>query len=137
MGKDRDPDRPRKKVKTSPSPDDMGKPSKESSKSKNGTKNGTTQEVVIDNTKPNPYLAHLNPPPRLIPGKTTAAQAEQLENGPNNYFTGKPLSKRYFDILAKRRQLPVTKQRQEFLDLIQKNQILILVGETGSGKTTQ
>ena len=29
------------------------------------------------------------------------------------------------------------KQRREFLELIHKNQILVLVGETGSGKTTQ
>jgi pre-mRNA-splicing factor ATP-dependent RNA helicase DHX15/PRP43 len=41
------------------------------------------------------------------------------------------------DILAKRRTLPVHKQREEFLSLVHSNQILILEGATGSGKTTQ
>jgi pre-mRNA-splicing factor ATP-dependent RNA helicase DHX15/PRP43 len=70
-------------------------------------------------------------------GKTTAAQAEALENARVNFFTNKPFSQRYKDILEKRRKLPVHKQRHEFLELIHKNQILVLVGETGSGKTTQ
>lgn len=54
-----------------------------------------------------------------------------------NPHTLQPFSGRYKEILVKRRQLPVHKQRQEFLDLIHRNQILVLVGETGSGKTTQ
>ena len=70
-------------------------------------------------------------------GKTTAAQAEAVENGRINHFTNKPFSQRYKDILEKRRKLPVHKQRHEFLELIHNNQILVLVGETGSGKTTQ
>lgn len=36
-----------------------------------------------------------------------------------------------------RKSLPVYKKRQEFLDLMEKNQIVVIVGETGSGKTTQ
>jgi pre-mRNA-splicing factor ATP-dependent RNA helicase DHX15/PRP43 len=81
----------------------------------------------------NPYLAHdeLN----LIPGKTTAEQAEQIENGTVNPFTNEMFSNEYKSILAKRRQLPVHKQRAEFLELIHKHQIIILVGETGSGKS--
>jgi len=73
----------------------------------------------------------------IIPGRTTAEQAEALEDAPSNYFTNKPFTQKYKDILVKRRLLPVHKQRSEFLDLIHKNQILVLVGETGSGKTTQ
>lgn len=42
---------------------------------------------------------------------TTAEQAKALENGPNNPFTGKPLSKRFFSILETRRNLPVHTQR--------------------------
>ena len=38
---------------------------------------------------------------------------------------------------ATRRSLPVYGLRQELLDAINDNQILIVVGETGSGKTTQ
>jgi HrpA-like RNA helicase len=36
-----------------------------------------------------------------------------------------------------RKSLPVFKFRQQFLSAIQTNQVLIVVGETGSGKTTQ
>lgn len=68
---------------------------------------------------------------------TTAKQAKLAEDGPSNPFNQKPLSQRYFSILKTRRDLPVHAQRQEFLDLYQKSQILVFVGETGSGKTTQ
>lgn len=33
--------------------------------------------------------------------------------------------------------LPIFKYRAELMELINKNQIIIMVGETGSGKTTQ
>ena len=85
----------------------------------------------------NPYLAHMKKVPKLVPRHTTAADAEHFENADSNIFTGRAYTKRYRDILTKRRNLPVHKQRDEFLDLIHNNQILILVGETGSGKTTQ
>ena len=48
---------------------------------------------------------------RLPRHATTAAMAMKAEDGPNNPFTGKPLSKRYFDILRTRRTLPVHAQR--------------------------
>ncbi|KAI1646454.1 P-loop containing nucleoside triphosphate hydrolase protein [Daldinia loculata] len=69
--------------------------------------------------------------------KTTAKQASEAEDSDNNPFTGEPHSQQYFNILKSRRNLPVHKQRQEFLDLYHKSQILVFVGETGSGKTTQ
>jgi pre-mRNA-splicing factor ATP-dependent RNA helicase DHX15/PRP43 len=68
---------------------------------------------------------------------TTAKNAKVAEDGPENPFTGTRLSERYFSILKTRRNLPVHAQRQEFLDMLQKSQILVFVGETGSGKTTQ
>ncbi|KAF9977879.1 DEAH-box ATP-dependent RNA helicase prp43 [Actinomortierella ambigua] len=107
----------------------------------------------------NPYLAHLPPSERLVNasnggtnpnglpadhplanfeiGNTTAEQAEKVEEGDINPFTGKAFTGRYKKILAGRRKLPVNKHRKEFLDLVQNNQVVILVGETGSGKTTQ
>lgn len=54
-----------------------------------------------------------------------------------NSWTGKPFSQRYFEILEKRKTLPVWHQKEEFLQVLKTNQTLILVGETGSGKTTQ
>jgi len=55
----------------------------------------------------------------------------------NNPLTGRPYSKRYYDILSKRKNLPAWEARKDFLKLIKKNQAVVLVGETGSGKTTQ
>ncbi|KAK6200436.1 P-loop containing nucleoside triphosphate hydrolase protein [Scheffersomyces amazonensis] len=69
--------------------------------------------------------------------ETTAEQAEALENGHENPFTGKPFSQKYFSILKGRRDLPVHAQRAEFLKIFQSTQIMVFVGETGSGKTTQ
>ncbi|KAJ8660370.1 ATP-dependent helicase HrpA [Lichtheimia ornata] len=73
----------------------------------------------------------------LISRKTTAKQAEQLENGVDNPFTKKPFSDRYKTILETRRQLPVHKYREQFLSMVHSHQFVVLVGETGSGKTTQ
>ncbi len=86
--------------------------------------------------------------------KSTAAMAKNAEDGPNNPFSGQPLSSQYFNILKTRRNLPVHQQRyvkgsstkrlhtntthrDEFLQMYQKSQFLVFVGETGSGKTTQ
>jgi pre-mRNA-splicing factor ATP-dependent RNA helicase DHX15/PRP43 len=93
----------------------------------------------------NPYLAHLNEGGKsdaeafngLIPRKTTAEQAEKLENAAVNPFTNKAFSAKYQKILEGRRKLPVHAKRQEFLDMVHSNQFVVLVGETGSGKTTQ
>jgi pre-mRNA-splicing factor ATP-dependent RNA helicase DHX15/PRP43 len=54
-----------------------------------------------------------------------------------NSWNGKPYSERYYEILEKRKTLPVWHQKDEFLQVLKDNQTLILVGETGSGKTTQ
>ncbi|CAN6468953.1 unnamed protein product [Victoria cruziana] len=54
-----------------------------------------------------------------------------------NRWTGRRLSFRYYELLEKRKTLPVWQQRQEFMEALERNQTLILVGETGSGKTTQ
>jgi len=42
---------------------------------------------------------------------TTADMAKKVEDGPNNPFSGKPLSTQYFNILKTRRNLPVHAQR--------------------------
>lgn len=60
------------------------------------------------------------------------------ENTPKlNPFTQKPFSDRFHAILKKRLQLPVWEYRDEFIEMTAKNQCIVLVGETGSGKTTQ
>jgi pre-mRNA-splicing factor ATP-dependent RNA helicase DHX15/PRP43 len=73
----------------------------------------------------------------FVPHQTSAKQAEQLESADNNPFTGRAFTQKYFDILKVRRDLPVHSQRDEFLRIFQSTQIMVFVGETGSGKTTQ
>ncbi|TPX18019.1 uncharacterized protein E0L32_011930 [Thyridium curvatum] len=108
-----------------------------------------------DGEKYNPYLAHTYDDEKvgkngdgydsktngLFRGlkrhETTSKQAEEVEDADYNAFTGEAHSQQYFKILKTRRDLPVHKQRQEFLDMYHSTQILVFVGETGSGKTTQ
>ncbi|OXB43869.1 hypothetical protein B1J92_F07139g [Nakaseomyces glabratus] len=73
----------------------------------------------------------------LVRHKTTVEQANKLETGKINPFTGNQFSEKYFGILKVRKDLPVHAQRAEFLKIYQENQIMVFVGETGSGKTTQ
>ncbi|KAK2790414.1 DEAH-box ATP-dependent RNA helicase prp43 [Emmonsiellopsis sp. PD_33] len=110
------------------------------------------QKTDTSNTDPrnNPYLAHMyendasngyagdrSPLDSFPRHKTTAAMAKEAEDASLNPFNGKSFSSKYFSILKTRRDLPVHSQRDEFLQLYQKSQILVFVGETGSGKTTQ
>ena len=54
-----------------------------------------------------------------------------------NPYTHQPYSQTYLSILETRRKLPVWKQKSDFLHQLAASQTLVLVGETGSGKTTQ
>ena len=51
--------------------------------------------------------------------------------------TGLPFTPRYYELFNKRSQLPVWEYKSQFMDMVSKHQIIVLVGETGSGKTTQ
>jgi pre-mRNA-splicing factor ATP-dependent RNA helicase DHX15/PRP43 len=61
----------------------------------------------------------------------------QTEKPKANPYNGLPYSARYWDLYRKRVTLPVWEYRQKFLELLEQNQCITLVGETGSGKTTQ
>ncbi|XP_035675266.1 putative pre-mRNA-splicing factor ATP-dependent RNA helicase PRP1 isoform X1 [Branchiostoma floridae] len=54
-----------------------------------------------------------------------------------NPFTGMPYTARFHDILKKRMALPVVEYKDKFMEMMRGQQIIVLVGETGSGKTTQ
>lgn len=58
-------------------------------------------------------------------------------NPKSNPLTGMFYSSKFDEILEKRLKLPVWEYRKDFFDIIANNQIMVLVGETGSGKTTQ
>lgn len=54
-----------------------------------------------------------------------------------NPLTGRPFSDRYHKILRTREKLPVFTAKEKIQKLVQQYQTVLLVGETGSGKTTQ
>lgn len=69
--------------------------------------------------------------------KSNGGSVNNIGNGLINQWNGRPYSQRYYEILEKRKTLPVWHQKEEFLQALKNNHTLILVGETGSGKTTQ
>ena len=54
-----------------------------------------------------------------------------------NFLTGRPYSDTYYKILETRVKLPAYDSKDKLLSLLEEYQVVILVGETGSGKTTQ
>ncbi|KAI6008786.1 hypothetical protein F5J12DRAFT_53488 [Pisolithus orientalis] len=54
-----------------------------------------------------------------------------------NPFTKALRTPQYRKILETRKKLPVYSQMDRFLKMFKDNQIIVIVGETGSGKTTQ
>jgi HrpA-like RNA helicase len=69
---------------------------------------------------------------KLVLDQTNAEGSNSI-----NPWTEKPYSQKYYEIYEKRTKLPVWEQRNEFFNLINNNQVIVFVGETGSGKTTQ
>jgi pre-mRNA-splicing factor ATP-dependent RNA helicase DHX15/PRP43 len=57
--------------------------------------------------------------------------------GKVNPWTGKGYSDRYYSILDTRLKLPVYLFKEAFLEAVGKSQVVVVEGETGSGKTTQ
>jgi pre-mRNA-splicing factor ATP-dependent RNA helicase DHX15/PRP43 len=55
----------------------------------------------------------------------------------SNPLNGKPYSARYYDILKVRESLPVYQFIDELNKNVRENQVIVVEGETGSGKTTQ
>ncbi|KAH8740573.1 PRP43 involved in spliceosome disassembly mRNA splicing [Cryptosporidium ryanae] len=55
----------------------------------------------------------------------------------NPWNNDKPYSNRYFELRKFRKSLPAWNERSSFCKLVKRNPVVILVGETGSGKTTQ
>jgi pre-mRNA-splicing factor ATP-dependent RNA helicase DHX15/PRP43 len=65
------------------------------------------------------------------------SQSNEPSNSNINRFTMQTYSHQYFELYKKRRQLPVWEYKDAFMATLHKNQVTVLVGETGSGKTTQ
>ncbi|GJJ14273.1 DEAH-box ATP-dependent RNA helicase prp43 [Clathrus columnatus] len=102
-------------------------------------------------TSENPYLAHHkkgtnsstqnstkeHPLHGFLPRRVTASQVQKALEGDVNPFTNRPHSAQYKKILETRKKLPVYAQMSDFYKTFTENQIMVMVGETGSGKTTQ
>jgi pre-mRNA-splicing factor ATP-dependent RNA helicase DHX15/PRP43 len=54
-----------------------------------------------------------------------------------NPFTNQPYTENYYKILKQRQSLPAFDCQNEFIKAVKENDIIIVQGETGSGKTTQ
>lgn len=54
-----------------------------------------------------------------------------------NCWTGRPYSQKFYEILSKRKNLPAWEAKEQLTLLLKDHQVIILQGETGSGKTTQ
>ena len=67
----------------------------------------------------------------------STSQPVESVNSNVNPLTLQAYSHQYYEIYKKRRQLPVWEYKDAFMATLQKNQVTVLVGETGSGKTTQ
>ncbi|KAJ1614193.1 PRP43-like protein [Cryptosporidium canis] len=75
-------------------------------------------------------------------GSVGDGESSRLENREetvqlNPWNEDKPYSKRYFELRKFRKSLPAWSERKAFCKLVKRNQVVILVGDTGSGKTTQ
>lgn len=82
----------------------------------------------------------MSAPHRRIDSATDNYQSSGKKSQSNSNFnpwTQRPYSTRYYTILEKRTKLPVYEHKKDFSEKFKDNRIVILVGETGSGKTTQ
>ncbi|KAI9457332.1 P-loop containing nucleoside triphosphate hydrolase protein [Lactarius psammicola] len=73
----------------------------------------------------------------FLPRNVTAKQVQSAMEGNENPFTRLPHSPQYRKILEARKKLPVFAQMYEFYKVFTKHQIIVVIGETGTGKTTQ
>ena len=99
-----------------------------------GSKSKWDEPAAIEgDAASNPYISG------TVANVRAEAEAAQLMHGAEgvNRWNNVPYSARYHEIMAKRKTLPVMGYKEDFIKAIQQYQVLVLVGETGSGKTTQ
>ncbi|PVF95206.1 P-loop containing nucleoside triphosphate hydrolase protein [Serendipita vermifera] len=71
------------------------------------------------------------------PRKIKGSEVRKLMNSSINPFTQKPFSSQYSHLLTARHKLPVFSHMDEFYKLFSENQILLIAGNAGVGKSTQ
>lgn len=95
----------------------------------NGTISNTTKLQLKQKLTPILFKNKIGPPsPKKI----------KLSNDSNNLIkSGTTVIKPKLSIQDQKRSLPIFEKRNKLLELIQRHKTLIILGETGSGKTTQ
>ncbi|KIJ67252.1 hypothetical protein HYDPIDRAFT_107995 [Hydnomerulius pinastri MD-312] len=73
----------------------------------------------------------------LVTRQVTAGRVRRAMDHPVNPFTGVPYTAQYKGLLGDRRKLPVYANMGKFYEIFNKNQVMVVVGEAGTGKTTQ
>lgn len=54
-----------------------------------------------------------------------------------NPYNGNAFSEQYYTLLNQRKKLPAWEAKEHLIELLKTHQVVVLQGETGSGKTTQ
>ena len=91
-------------------------------------------KVAPKTASPSPAKAN-----QTVYQKSASARKSKVlvEDPYTNPFNQKAYSQRYQEILTKRKTLPAWEAREPLIELLKKHQVVVLQGETGSGKTTQ
>ena len=115
------------KTSTSEKSTDTSKQTKQSAintsvNSENSAETITSTGTIGQTTQSNPSL------------KQTACQSDPLQSSKPSVFVE---VKRDPEIQTARLQLPILGEEQAVMEAVKENEIVLLVGETGSGKTTQ
>ncbi|KAH7914909.1 P-loop containing nucleoside triphosphate hydrolase protein [Hygrophoropsis aurantiaca] len=100
----------------------------------NSTERGVSSGSKNKNVHP---AAAKEPLYGFMPRKVGGDQVRFALEHEINPFTKQPHTQQYRKILEARKKLPVYAQMDEFYKMFNRNQIIVMVGETGSGKTTQ
>jgi len=74
---------------------------------------------------------------KRAPTINLTSTGHKSDSSRTNPLTGNPYSERYYTLLAQRKKLPAWEAKDHLLELMKTHQIVVLQGETGSGKTTQ
>ncbi|KAI0084386.1 pre-mRNA-splicing factor ATP-dependent RNA helicase PRP43, partial [Irpex rosettiformis] len=97
----------------------------------------TNKPPVPSSSAKDPSSSAVDPFRGFMPRKVKSQDVVRVMKGDVNPFTKQPHTPQYKKILEGRKKLPVYAQMKEFYEMYNKHQIIVMVGETGSGKSTQ
>ncbi|PPQ97821.1 hypothetical protein CVT26_012922 [Gymnopilus dilepis] len=108
-----------------------------------GPASASVNDTVDEHDTP-PPVDSLSPPPSSmnglgpVPGSSKKAHLNGSSAGPSTSHSNSSSAKAKAQAIQEQRaQLPIAKGKDKIIEEIRKNEVTILLGETGSGKTTQ